>query len=510
MVSSMKRFQAGLCLTSMLCAACSGNVNGIRSAAPAAGPTRATTSGAVNWPVWGFDPGRSSYNSAERTLTTANVGKLQEQWKTSLGIQPADSAPILLLGSGPSSQTMLFTTTKKGSTLGIDAKSGQIIWTFTTSGGRSTTSAPAADPSGTAIYAPGLDGKVHKLNTSNGTEIQGGGFPLTISLLPQTELDESPLNVANGYLYATLGGAYDDHPPYDGHVVSVNLNTGATAVFNSLCSNDRDLLGASGCSQQHSGIWGRGGAVVDPDPSMNGRIYVATGNGDFNANAGGYNYGDSILALAPDLSSLLGSYTPPNYAKLAASDLDLGSTSPAILPEQTTSQTPWMLVQAGKDGNIRLINRATLPGVGGELQVLHPSQSLYSAPAVWTDSSNHVWIFFGFPARIYAYQLVTDASGVSKLSLKWSKAVGKTVRGTSPVVADGIVFGAFNGAIVALAATTGAELWSSATLGSQESIGPVHFESPIVVNGWVYCSDSSHNLTAYALPASLLRRGRAR
>jgi hypothetical protein len=41
--------------------------------------------------------------------------------------------------------------------------------------------------------------------------------------MPKTELDESPLNIANGYLYATLGGDGSDLPPYDGHIVSVNL-----------------------------------------------------------------------------------------------------------------------------------------------------------------------------------------------------------------------------------------------------------------------------------------------
>jgi len=32
----------------------------------------------------------------------------------------------------------------------------------------------AADPSGTWIYAPGVDGKVHKLDASTGAEIRAG------------------------------------------------------------------------------------------------------------------------------------------------------------------------------------------------------------------------------------------------------------------------------------------------------------------------------------------------
>ncbi len=55
-----------------------------------------------------------------------------------------------------------------------------------------------------------------------------------------------------------------------------------------------------------SGIWARGGAVVDPDSTMNGRIYVSTGNGDFDANRGGFNYGDSVLSLSADLVEPVG------------------------------------------------------------------------------------------------------------------------------------------------------------------------------------------------------------
>jgi outer membrane protein assembly factor BamB len=499
----MKRFAFVMsCSAIMLCAACSTGVNGPRTLEPSPAVPNVTqgraSNGLVNWPMWGFDPARNGFNSAEHTLTTANVSQLREQWQSSLGIG-TDSAPILIEGVGPSAQAMLFATTKKGATFGLNALNGQIIWTFKTSGGKTTKSGPAADPSGQYIYAPGIDGKVHKLTASNGSEIQTGGFPVLVSLMPKTELIESPLNVANGYLYVTLGGDGTDRPPYDGHIVAVNLSTGSTTIFNSLCSNERVLLGPSGCVEQRSGIWSRGGAVVDPVPSMNERIYVASGNGDFNANTGGYDYGDSVISLAPDLSQVLGSFTPGDYSRLGEDNLDLGTTSPGLLPEQPTSNTPYMLVQGGKDLKLRLINREPLPGLGGELQTVRIPQSMFSAPAIWTDTSGRTWVFLGFPSRIHAYRVATDASGTSKLAFRWSAAVGTSSRGTSPVVANGIIFAAFDGAIVALNATTGAKLWSSANASVGKTIGKVHFQSPIVVNGWVYCADQSGDLTAYAL-----------
>ena len=272
----------------------------------------------VDWPVWGFDPARSSFNSAETTLTVANVHSLRERWQIPLG-DVADSAPILLqrVRVGSSYRPMLFETLRNGATLGIEAMSGRVVWKFRTSGPNYTHSAPAADPSGKAIYAPGVDGRVHKLDASNGREIHELGFPEAITLIPDTEANESPLNVANGYLYATISGYDGDRAPYDGHIVAIDLSTGKKAVFNSLCSDKRRLLDGSGCVQQRSGIWSRGGAVVDPASAMNGRIYAATGNGDFDANQGGHDYGDSVVSLSADLSELYGNYTPTNYSNFS-------------------------------------------------------------------------------------------------------------------------------------------------------------------------------------------------
>ncbi len=461
----------------------------------------AARASATNWPLFGYDPARSSFNSAERTITVGNVHRLHERWQISLGAV-ADSTPILLqrVRIGRVYHSMLYQTTKDGVTLGIEAASGRIIWRFATHGAQITDSTPAADPSSGSIYVPGVDGKVHKVSASTGHEERAPGFPARITRMPNTEKDASPLNVANGYLYAVTSGYLGDAPPYDGHVVAVRLSDGTATVFNSLCSLKRQLPGPNSCRQQRSGIWARGGAVVDPAPSMNGRIYAATGNGDFSANKGGHNYGDSVISLSEDLSSLLGSYTPVNYNQLQLGDVDLGSTSPVMLPEQASSQTPWMLVQGGKDAVLKLVNRAALPGVGNELQLIDLPGGLFSTPAVWTDASNNAWVFLGFSNVVEAYSLHTNGKGISSLKLMWQSSAGSTGgEGTSPVVADGIVFVAFDNAIVALRTRSGNELWSSAMHGAGRTIGPVHWESPIVVNGWVYCSDENGNLTAYAL-----------
>jgi outer membrane protein assembly factor BamB len=468
-----------------------------RSEAVAAASAAATP---ASWPVFGHDPARSGVDVGDRILDAANVSTLVEKWQTSFG-SVADSTPILLANVtiGTAKHNVLYQTTTSGETFAIDARTGKVLWTYSTTGPNITDSTPAADPSGTSIYVPGVDGKVHKLNAATGSELTAPGFPVEITTMPSTEKDASSLNVANGYLYATTSGYFGDAPPYDGHVVAVNLSTGATTVFNSLCSKKKTLPTTTSCPNSDSGIWSRGGAVVDPDPSMNDAVYATTGNGLFNAKSGGDNYGDSILALTENVSALVSTYTPTDYTSLQDGDVDLGSTSPALLPRQSASKTPLMLVQGGKDQILRLLNRSPLPGVGGELQEINLPDRLYATPAVWTNSTGVAWIFFGLPNQIDAYKLETNGSGVSTLAQGWVANDGSTSgEGTSPVVSNGIVFVAMDDAIYALAAQTGKELWSSAS--TAHTIGAVHWQSPIVVNGWVYCSDQNGNLTAYGLP----------
>jgi outer membrane protein assembly factor BamB len=139
------------------------------------------------------------------------------------------------------------------------------------------------------------------------------------------------------------------------------------------------------------------------------------------------------------------------------------------------------------------------------LQKLDLVGPLFSTPAVWMDSSDRAWVFMGFSQEVDGYRLDTDARGASRLVRIWRAPVGQTAEeGTSPVVSNGIVFDALDGAILALDARNGHELWSSAFPGAGRTIGPVHWQSPIVVNGRVYCSDQNGNLTAFALAKSAL------
>ena len=466
---------------------------------PSPTPTQPPMNNPISWPAFDGGGQRSGINTAETTITPANVANLTRFWQVRL---PAtvDAAPVELpnVTTSQGIKTLLFVTTTSGSLLALDASNGQIVWQQHTTGPNFTTSSPAIDPSGHYVYGYGLDGKIHKYAVGNGTEVTNGMWPVTITLMPNVEKGSSPINIGNGYLYMPTAGYPGDAGHYEGHAVAVNLSTGAVTVFNSLCANITHLLGPNDCADVQSAIWGRGAVVVDP---VTGNVFVTTGNGPFRGD--GRAFGDSIIELSPDLTRIIDSYTPANFASLQANDQDLGSAVPAMLPKQATSLTPYMMVQAGKDNTLRLINRQNLSGhggpnhVGGELQTIPLPQGgdVDTHPLVWTDSTGMTWVFVANFNGFSAFKVVTDGTGHTTLQLVYRNGNS----GSSPFMANGVLYIQGNGVLRATNPTTGATLWSSTQASAGGSIGGLHWQSPIVVNGHVYVPDNSGNLTAYAL-----------
>jgi outer membrane protein assembly factor BamB len=408
-----------------------------------------------------------------------NVADLHVRWQVKLGTV-ADTAPLV-------AGNTLYITATDGTTYAVDTTSGRVLWRFATHGPKITTSVPAYDLTTHALYVPGVDGMVHLLDPASGREVREGSFPEQITLATQTEKNASPLRVANGYLYAQTSGYIGDAEPYVGHVVAIRLSDGSKHVFNVLCSSHHELIEPQSCSAQRAGMWSRAGVVVDPDASMHGRIYIATGNGPFDAAAG--NYGDSILSLNDDATQLIGYLTPPNYNDLEAEDQDVGSSSPAMLPRQPDSATPLMAVQGGKDSVLRLFDRTHLDGLHPPLQTISLGYLLFSIPGVWTDRAGTTNVFIGIADGVHAYRLVTK-NRVSRLVATWHTALELGREATSPVVSDGVLFLATSSGLLALDAQTGRRL------GSSTAIGPIHWQIPVVAGDSVYCADQNGTLTA--------------
>ena len=233
-----------------------------------------------------------------------------------------------------------------------------------------------------------------------------------------------------------------------------------------------------------------------------------------------------MLALNPNgtgdgSGNPLDSFTPTNFQTTQNEDADIGSTAPAILPTSNYGNPnivyPHIALQAGKTINgepgarIYLLNLDNLSNsnpagprhLGGEItwstgatySFVAQGNQVLSAPAVWVNG-NTTWAFIANDSGISAYQLAIDGNGKPSLVNKWSK----NSAGASPVVVNGVLYYAGSNQIRALDPTTGNLLWSN------NSIGSIHWSSPIVANGTLYIGDggngSTGKLTAYNLPAN--------
>ena len=215
-------------------------------------------------------------------------------------------------------------------------------------------------------YLPGnFFRRLHALDLASATERFNGPVSFTASVPgtgdggstvnfdPQKHHQRSGLALANGTVYIAWA-AHEDATPYHGWLFGYNASdlSQPPSVFNT--TPDGGL----------GGIWGGGGApAIDPT----GDVYVATGNGIFDANSTTVpfaDYGDSVLRLHPSAGStnngvnlyLQGWFTPFNQDVLSSNDADLGSGAPVLLSDQSVGSAH-LLAQLGKDGIVYLINR---------------------------------------------------------------------------------------------------------------------------------------------------------
>jgi outer membrane protein assembly factor BamB len=468
----------------------------------------APAAAAADWPQFGYDSRHTGSNPGEAMLGAANVTALHARYHVVLpGV--VDGPPVFLQGAATPQGTrdLLFLETRRGMLLALDAATGATVWSRRPANQPGyTTSSPAIDPDRRFVYAYGLDGKVHKYAVGDGSEVTSGGWPETATLKPAVEKGSSALAVATAaggaaYLYVASSGYPGDAGDYQGHVTVIDLATGAQQVWNAVCSDQAVHFvagGAPDCAQTQAGVWARPGVAYDSDLD---RILFTTGAGTFDADRGGRDWGDTVVALHPDGTGSGGgmpvdSYTPNDFQDLQNAGDDLGSSNPAILPAVPASRYPHLAVQGGKEGELHLIDRDDLsrqggPGhTAGEIEpVLVPQGGpLLTAPAVWVNPQDGgVWLFLANANGISAMQLFVDAQGNPTIFTQWTAAAG----GTSPVVANGVLYYAGSGGLRALDPLSGKALFADA------GVGGIHWQSPIVIGGRVYLADENATLWAY-------------
>jgi outer membrane protein assembly factor BamB len=452
------------------------------TASPAAAAK--TPSSANDWTRFGYDAAKTS--RAPRGIAAAKVAGLRERRIALPGT--VDSSPIYLAGmrvAGKRRNVIVMTTTY-GRTLALDAVSGKPLWRFTPSSYGSvagspqiTTATPLSDRR--FVYAASPDGRIHKLSLASGREA-GGAWPVSVTKDATHEKIASSLNLSGGHLLVVTGGYIGDAPPYQGKVVAIDASSGRiTSVWNSLCSNRRTIIQPSTCPASDSAIWGRAGAVVDPS---NQHVFVTTSNAPFD---GRTNWADSVLELSPGAGRLLRHYTPREQEELNSGDIDLGSTSPALLPDPGSGRVRYAL-QGGKDGKLRLlaipgsfsgVTGAAGPRLGGEKQIVPApgDTDVFTAIAV-LHQHGLTEAFVATNAGTATFRF----SG-SRLQRIWSNGTP----GTSPVLAGGVLW-VYDptGGLVAYRPQSGQAIHRFAAPTG-------HWNSPIVAGGRVYLPTGDAN-----------------
>ncbi len=471
----------------------------------------------ADWPQFNADAQHSSSTTLEVGINSGNVAGLHRLFQTTL---PAtvDSAPVYLsaINTNAGLKNLVFVTTTAGDLLALDADSGSQIWVQHNPANNCvrnkenkpcyTTAAPAIDPNRLYIYSYGLDGFIHKYNVASGIESTGNGWPELTSARTGEEKGSSALSIVEtktGQKFLYMAHAYypDGTRRNQGHLTTVNLLNGTQHVFNNVCSDQPDIhfgqLDQPDCKSLENGIWARGPVVYSP---VSDRIYFTTGCCTYDPAQ--HQWGQSVLALRPDGTGTgtgpLDSYTMSDWQKLDEST-QLASSAPAILPVPVTSKIALLGAQAGKDGHLRLLNLADLSGqagpghLGGEIQSLNlPQQAqLFTQLAVWVNPvDNSTWLYATTVNNLLAFRLEIDTAGKPALLPVWQTNSGST---SSPLIVGKILFQARSGEIAAFDPTTGQQLWHDLT------IGDIHWQSPIVINGVLYLPDQKNKLNAFTV-----------
>ena len=170
-----------------------------------------------------------------------------------------------------------------------------------------------------------------------------GGESGQVRFDPLRENPRASLLLANDILYLTWASACD-LDPYHGWVMAYDPQTLAQkAVLNVTPDGDQ------------GGIWA---SDTGPAADADGNIYVPTGNGTFDAGSGGRDYGDTVLKLGLNGSSLAirDYFTPHDQEQISSADADIGSSGPLLVPDQPGPHRH-LLLQPTKHSRLYVIDR---------------------------------------------------------------------------------------------------------------------------------------------------------
>lgn len=346
--------------------------------------------------------------------------------------------------------------------------------------------------------------RLHALDITTGAEKFGGPIAIqatvagkgngskngSLSFSSLLQAQRSALMLQNGLVYIGFASLCD-YSAYHGWLMAYSSQTLAqTAVW---------LVTPNG---NRGGIWQTGNGVAG-DSSFN--TFASIGNGTFDANSSGIDYGESVVKLGPPSGTslpVLDYFTPYNVNTLDTNDKDIGSSGLVLLPDQT-GPVAHLLVQGDKSGDLYLINRDNM----GKYNSTNNSQivqflpavnkGMWSSPAWWNNS---VYVG-GNASTLKAFTFNTTTGLLSTTPTSQTAArygyPGTTVSISANGTTNGIVWAMNNSTyksttgtanLVAYDATNlSDQLYSSNINGARDNPGPaIKFSVPTVANGKVY------------------------
>lgn len=397
----------------------------------------------VTVPTWRYDNTHSGANTLETVLTPANVnvnsfGKLFTQAVDGLMYAQPLYVPGLTMSDGQV-HNVLFVATENDSVYAFDADSNgganaNPIWKVSLldsahGAGAGATAVPYQDTAspdvaptigitGTPVINPATNtmyvvsatkengayfSRLHAINILTGAEranspvdiaatVDGTGNGSSggkLSFSPLWANQRPALNYYNGYVYIGYS-AHGDNGPYHGWLFAYNATTLAQSA--ALC------LSPNGYG---AGIWGPGAGMPIDEDASGGRMFVVTGNGDQSAYppfSPTTSLGESVINFSLTNGGLTptDAYTAFNKTYLNSGDYDLGSGG-LLMPPDQQSDNPHILIVAGKEGRIVVLNRDSLGGYDSDASDPKALQDIpgqlagcWCAPAYW-NGKVYIW-----------------------------------------------------------------------------------------------------------------------
>jgi len=438
----------------------------------------------------------------DAALTRAAARRLRQDLFFSASYQgPVDAQPLYWDG-GEGGQDLLLVFTERNEVIAVDPISGRTIWSRVVDPPVPRSALPCGiiDPVGitgtpivdsairlVAMTTPNGGGTVrHKLYTlsiKDGTDVQP---PVDVQAnVPgfnsKVQNQRGALAAAGGRVFIPFAGHVGDCADYRGWVIGLDPSGAQPAE-------------AFQTQARGGGIWGMTGVAV-----ADGFLFAVTGN---TIGATPFAFGESIVRLGSGASFAttpqFDFYAPANWAALDAADLDLGGSGAIVLDGPGAS----LVAALGKDGNVYLVDRQTLGGIGAPGAVI---RQVSNGPIITSPSAINTTAgtFLAFTGSGLACP--TAASGIVGLrintapvdaSVAWCASMngrGSTIVTTTTPggsnAAESIVWAVGaegDGQLHGVAADTGAVLFTGGNVGSVS-----RFNAPIVAKGRIYVAGNS-------------------